>query len=172
MSDTSSNMGAQHQHQQQYDPAKPTAAFVGAAWLALVLGMSAYLIGLFNAEMLMIEKGYYFTLLLFGLFAAVSVQKAVRDRMEGVRVTNIYYGLSWFAVLAALSLTTIGLWNAKMALSEKGFYGMTLVLCLFAAVTVQKNVRDLEAAGGSSSASGGGAEEQRNWFGRGEGDGA
>jgi hypothetical protein len=34
-----------------------------------------------------------------------------------------------------------------MAASEKGFYAMSFVLSLFAAVTVQKNVRDL---GGSA----------------------
>ena len=33
-----------------------------------------------------------------------------------------------------------------MAPSEKGFYAMSFVLSLFAAVTVQKNVRDLGGA--------------------------
>ena len=37
----------------------------------------------------------------------------------------------------------VGLWNSRMAASEKGFYAMSFVLSLFAAVTVQKNVRDL-----------------------------
>lgn len=121
---------------------KPSAAFVGASWFALVLGASAYLIGLWNAQMQLNEKGYYFTLLLYGLFAAVSVQKSVRDRMEGIPVTNIYYGLSWFAVISALLLLFIGLWNATLALSEKGFYGMAYALSLFAAIAVQKNTRD------------------------------
>lgn len=121
---------------------KPSAAFIGASWLALMLGASAYLIGLWNAQMQLNEKGYYFTLLLYGLFAAVSVQKSVRDRMEGIPVTNIYYGLSWFAVISALLLLFIGLWNANLALSEKGFYGMAYALSLFAAIAVQKNTRD------------------------------
>lgn len=121
---------------------KPSAAFVGASWFALVLGASAYLIGLWNAQMQLNERGYYFTLLLYGLFAAVSVQKSVRDRMEGIPVTNIYYGLSWFAVISALLLLFIGLWNATLALSEKGFYGMAYALSLFAAIAVQKNTRD------------------------------
>ena len=46
------------------------------------------MIGLWNAELIFNEKAYYFTLLMFGLFAAVSVQKAVRDRDEGVPVTE------------------------------------------------------------------------------------
>jgi uncharacterized membrane protein YiaA len=121
---------------------KPSSAFVGAAWLALIIGVAMYLIGLFNATMALNEKGYYLTLLLYGLFAAVSVQKSTRDRMEGIPVTSMYFGLCWLSVLAALGLLTIGLINATIAPSEKGFYAMSFVLSLFAAITVQKNVRD------------------------------
>ncbi|MEH6414039.1 inner membrane protein YiaA [Pseudomonas sp. CGJS7] len=121
---------------------KPSAAFVGASWTALMLGALAYLIGLWNAQMQLNEKGYYLTLLLYGLFAAVSVQKSVRDRLEGIAVTNIYYGLAWFSLASALLLLFIGLWNAEMNFSEKGFYGMAYALSLFAAIAVQKNTRD------------------------------
>lgn len=124
-------------------PPKPSNAFVLASWAALLAGMIAYLIGLWNAGMALSEKGYYFTVLMYGLFAAVSLQKSVRDRLEGIPVTAIYFGLSWASVTLAISLLVIGLWNAGMALSEKGFYGMAFVLALFAAVTVQKNTRDL-----------------------------
>lgn len=126
---------------------RPTAAFVGASWGALVIGMAAYLIGLWNASMQLNEKGYYLVLLLYGLFAAISLQKSVRDRAEGVPVTGLYSGLCWFSVLAAIVLLTVGLWNATLAPSEKGFYAMSSALALFAVVAVQKNVRDVHAAG-------------------------
>ncbi|OEZ00025.1 MULTISPECIES: inner membrane protein YiaA [Stenotrophomonas] len=126
---------------------KPSPAFIAASWLALLLGALAYMVGLFNAEMVLNEKGYYFTLLLFGLFAAVSLQKSVRDRLEGIQVSGLYYALAWFALLAALLLLLVGLWNATLLLSEKGFYGMAFALALFGAVAVQKNTRDLMAAG-------------------------
>jgi uncharacterized membrane protein YiaA len=122
---------------------RPTAAFVGASWSALLIGGSAYLIGLWNAQMQLNEKGYYLTLLLFGLFAAVSLQKTVRDRAEGLPVTGIYVGLCWVSLIAAILLLTVGLWNATLAPSEKGYYAMSFVLSLFAVVAVQKNVRDL-----------------------------
>lgn len=124
-------------------PQKPTDAFVGASWFALLVGMVSFCVGLWNAEMMLNEKGYYFTILLFGLFSVISVQKAVRDRLEGIPVTNIYYGISWFTTLTSIVLLIIGLWNAELLLSEKGFYGMSFVLSLFAAVTVQKNIRDI-----------------------------
>src|SRR5262249_17780960 len=63
---------------------KPSAAFVGASWAVLLIGAVAYLIGLWNANMQLNEKGYYFTILMYGLFAAVSLQKSVRDRLEGI----------------------------------------------------------------------------------------
>ncbi len=125
---------------------RPTAAFVGASWLALLVGTTTYMIGLWNAQMLLNEKGYYFTLLMYGLFAAVSLQKSVRDRLEGINVTNIYFGLCWVSLLLAVLLLTVGLWNATLPSSEKGFYAMSFVLSLFASVAVQKNVRDSQQA--------------------------
>ena len=123
---------------------RPTPAFISAAWPALFIGMISYCVGLWNANMWLNEKGYYFTLLLFGLFSVVSVQKSVRDRQEGLPVTEAYYGISWFTTIAAILLLIIGLWNADMELSEKGFYGMSFTLSLFAAVAVQKNTRDIK----------------------------
>lgn len=41
--------------------------------------MGTYTIGLYNADMLLNEKGYYLAILLYGLFAAIAVQKNVRD---------------------------------------------------------------------------------------------
>lgn len=126
-----------NQSQQQ-----PSAAFIAASWIALLAGMTSYNVGLWNAPMMLNEKGYYFTVLMYGLFSAVSVQKSVRDRMEGIPVTNLYYGISWFSTLLAILLLIIGLWNATITMSEKGFYGMSFVLSLFAAIAVQKNTRD------------------------------
>lgn len=127
---------------------EPTSAFKGASWAALMIGVVAYLIGLFNATTMELnEKGYYFAVLVFGLYAAVSLQKAVRDKEEGIPVTSIYFGISWMALIIAVLLIGIGLYNAEsIVLSEKGFYGMAFVLSLFAAVTVQKNIRDTQKA--------------------------
>ena len=124
---------------------RPTAAFVGASWGALLIGAFAFLWGLWNAQMQLNEKGYYLTLLLYGLFAAISLQKSVRDRSEGIHVTGLYFSVCLFSLSAVIALLTIGLWNATLQPSEKGFYAMSFVLSLFAVVAVQKNVRDLGA---------------------------
>ncbi|MET4105305.1 inner membrane protein YiaA [Hymenobacter sp. UYP22] len=122
--------------------AKPSNAFIAASWFALLAGMAAFVIGLWNAQMQLNEKGYYFTVLMYGLFSGISLQKSVRDQLEGIPVTGIYYGLSWFSTILAIALLTVGLWNATLLLSEKGFYAMAFLLSLFGAVAVQKNTRD------------------------------
>jgi len=125
---------------------KPSNAFVAASWIALGAGMAGFLIGLWRAEMPLNEKGYYFTILMYGLFSVVSVQKSVRDRLESVPVTDIYYGLSWFSTILSIILLVVGLWNATLLPSEKGFYAFAFMLALFGAVAVQKNVRDSQQA--------------------------
>lgn len=124
---------------------KPSAAFIAASWIALGTGMIGYLIGLFRADMLLNEKGYYFTVLMFGLFAVVSLQKSVRDRLENIPVTDLYYGICWFATILSIVLLIVGLWNATLLASEKGFYAFSFLLTIFGAITVQKNTRDSQA---------------------------
>jgi len=122
---------------------RPTGAFIAASWTALVVGVATYMAGLWNANMQLNEKGYYFTVLMYGLFSAVSLQKSVRDRLEGIPVTGIYYTLCWASLALSLGLLGVGLWNAALSQSEKGFYAMAFFLSLFAAVAAQKNVRDV-----------------------------
>jgi uncharacterized membrane protein YiaA len=66
--------------------------------------------------------------------------------MENIPVTNLYYGIAWFTTILSVVLLTVGLWNADLERSEKGFYAMSFVLSLFAAIAVQKNTRDIKAA--------------------------
>ena len=125
-------------------PLRPSVPFVAASWIAFLTGAIAFMVGLTNAKMMLNEQGYYLTVLLFSLYATVSLSKTIRDRDEGHPVTPLYLGMSWAALAAAVTLLVVGLYNAdSLALSEKGFYGMSFVLGLFGAICVQKNVRDL-----------------------------
>ncbi|MDI3319716.1 inner membrane protein YiaA [Pinibacter soli] len=125
---------------------KPSIAFVSASWVALFIGVLGFNIGLWNSGMQLNEKGYYFTVLMYALFSAVSVQKCVRDKLENIPVTEIYYGLSWFSILLTMVLLIVGLWNATLLPSEKGFYAFAFLLSVFGAIAVQKNTRDAKAA--------------------------
>jgi uncharacterized membrane protein YiaA len=122
---------------------KPTAAFVMVSWGCFILGVGTYLLGLWHSTMELNEKGYYFSLLLFSLFSAISLQKNVRDNQEGIKVTSMYMMSSRIALISAIVLFFIGLKNAELLLSEKGFFAMAFVLSLFAVITIQKNIRDI-----------------------------
>ncbi|HHA3402502.1 TPA: YiaA/YiaB family inner membrane protein [Salmonella enterica subsp. salamae serovar 1,4,12,[27]:b:[e,n,x]] len=50
--------------------------------------------------------------------------------------------VSWIALIGGIVAYLVGLWNATLLLSEKGFYGLAFFLSLFGAVAVQKNIRD------------------------------
>lgn len=121
---------------------KPSKAFIGASYAALGLGMLSFLIGLWNAGMPLNEKGYYFSVLMFGSFSVVALQKTIRDKLENIQTTNAFLGICWAGTGISLALLVIGLWNADIVLSEKGFYGISYILTIFSAITVQKNTRD------------------------------
>jgi uncharacterized membrane protein YiaA len=122
---------------------RPTSAFIAASWVALFAGGAGFMIGLWNANMPLHEKGYYLVILLYGLFSAASLQKTVRDQLEEIPVTAIYYGLCWASMAVCIVLLLISLWNADLSMSEKGFYIMSFLLSLFGVVATQKNIRDL-----------------------------
>ena len=122
---------------------RPTVAYVGASWAALAIGTAAYGLGLWNAEMALNEKGYYLAIFILALFSAITLQKTVRDKQESIPVTGVFVVITWAAFLSAIALLTVGLFNAELLLSEKGFYGMAFTLSVFAIITVQKNIRDL-----------------------------
>ena len=121
---------------------KTSNAFIAASWVALGVGMIGFLVGLWRSNMLLNEKGYYLTVLLFGLFSVVSLQKSVRDKLEGLPTTDIYYGICWFGTILSVVLLIVGLWNATLLPSEKGFYAFAFLLGIFGALAVQKNTRD------------------------------
>lgn len=122
---------------------RPTPAYLSATWAALAIGVCGYLLGLWNADIMLNEKGYYFAIFILALFSSVTLQKTVRDKQEGLPATKVFVGMCWAAFFSSIALLGIGLFNAEMALSEKGFYVMAFILSLFSIVTVQKNVRDL-----------------------------
>ena len=125
---------------------RPSSAFIGVSWTALLIGTVVYLMGLWNSTMALNEKGYYFVLLMYGMFATVSLQESVRDRLEGLRVSNQYYAIAWASVGICVVLLGFSLVRATLEMSEKGFFAMAYLMCLFGVTAVQKNTRDMVLA--------------------------
>jgi len=123
---------------------KPSKSFSIMAWLVLVTGFVTFNIGLLNSGLELSEKGYYFIVMLYGLFSALTVQKSTRDKHEKLPVSDLYLGISWAATIVAVILLVVGLTIADLELSEKGFFGMDFIVSMFAIIVVQKNVRDTQ----------------------------
>lgn len=54
-------------------------AFSIVSWVAPLGGIVVYLLGLWNATLLLNEKGFYGLAFFFSLFGTVAVQKNIRD---------------------------------------------------------------------------------------------
>lgn len=123
---------------------KPTSAFVGAGWLALGIFAITYLVALWRMGVPETETYFFVTVFAFGLFGVVSVVKSVRDREDGVPVTGIFYGLSWVAAGAPALIMAWYLWQVSLLNElQRGLLFLTFMAAIFAAIVVQKNIRDM-----------------------------
>lgn len=126
------------------DAIRPSSAYISGTYAVLAIGSLGFCMGLWNADMALSEKGYYFISLLFGMFAAVSLQRVTRDKAEGLPISGAYVSTCYAALAIALGAICVGLWNADLLLSEKGFYAVSFILAMFSAITMQKNLRDVQ----------------------------
>lgn len=122
---------------------KPTGAFVGASWAALVLGASVYTVSFLLVDVEPLERGFLLGAFFFGIVGPIGVQKLVRDRHEGVSVTSLGLGVSWFGPVIGIAMLAWGLWNSGRPPSESGLFGMAFAMTVFANMVVQKNTSDL-----------------------------
>lgn len=125
-------------------PRKPTVAFVGAAWAALVVAILTYSVAVWRMPLTADQRWFYGVLLAFGLFGVVAVVKSVRDREDGIPVTPLFYGLSWVAALGPLAVIVIYLLNSPADELQRGFLFLAYMFAVFATVVVQRNTRDLD----------------------------
>ena len=77
--------------------------------------------------------------------------KGLKMNVQYQKPSSAFVGASWFSVVLSIALLLIGLFNAELLSSEKGFYGMSFLMALFGAVAVQKNIRDIESVDRSQS---------------------
>ena len=77
-------------------------------------------------------------------------------KLQVQRPTGAFIAASWAALFVGGLTYLVGLWNATLNSSEKGFYAMSFLLSLFGAMAVLKNVRDVALLGDEVPAQGAG----------------
>jgi uncharacterized membrane protein YiaA len=59
-----------------------TAAFTFLAWASFILALSFLIVGIWNTDWPLVEKGYYAGCFLWGISSAFVLAKVVRDNEE------------------------------------------------------------------------------------------
>ena len=127
----------------EFNGFKPSPIFQSISMGAFIFSNVVFAIGLYNAQLALSEKGFYIAVIVLGLFSVVTVQKSIRDKIEGIEVHKMFFNLGFFAVAVAIGLMIVGLFNAVLPLNEKGFFAVTFVMSLFSSIVLQKNFRDM-----------------------------
>lgn len=115
-----------------------------ATILACLIGFGSFLVGLYNSNMTLSEQGYYGVLLVYSVFSSISLQKTVTEIDLGISVSKFYQNICIFSIILALLLFIIGLFNADLLKSEKGFYLMSYILTMFTSLYIQKQLSGKE----------------------------
>lgn len=115
-----------------------------ATILACLIGFGSFLVGLYNSNMTLSEQGYYGILLIYSVFSSISLQKTIAEIDSGISVSKFYQNICIFSIVLALLLFIIGLFNADLLKSEKGFYLMSYILTVFTSLYIQKHLNGKE----------------------------
>lgn len=57
-----------------------------ATWGVVVIGLLSYCIGLWNSSMELNEKGYYFSILLMGIYAVIFYRKLLEIKLKMLKL--------------------------------------------------------------------------------------
>lgn len=127
----------------------PTGAWQGVSWFAFGLGAVVFLYSVWYAPGITVGERYFlYTAALFSLYGCVGVSKVVRDRVEGIPVTPLFYGLSFVAAIAPFVLVAYNMvFDSTLPATTRALLGMAYALTAYATLGIAKNERDKACAG-------------------------
>lgn len=123
-----------------------TKEFYFLTWVAFIVSFSFTLIAIWNTEWMLVEKGFYTSVIGWITFSAFTLTKTIRDRYEGIKVTTEYTFLAWVSIVASFSVGIISIWNTEWMLVEKGYYWMGIMFITFSSFALSKETRDRQDA--------------------------
>jgi uncharacterized membrane protein YiaA len=99
-------------------------------WILFLSGALIYVIGLWRACPLLSGKGYFFGVLMTGMFVTYAYQRAVNLNQNDERFASVCQ----MVVLITVGLLLVGVWNAPVSSLEKGLYPVAFIICLLGQV--------------------------------------
>lgn len=100
------------------------------SWLALIVSVSFFVVGVLNSDWVRMEKGYYIMVILWAGFSIFFAIKFSFDREDGKQTGSAYIIGGWTSSLLAIGWGMVSVYNTTWELYLKGyFWGMTLFIC-------------------------------------------
>ena len=99
-------------------------------WMLFLSGILTYSIGLWRACPLLSGKGYFFGVLMTGMFVTYVYQRAENLDQSDERLTSVCQ----MVTLITVGLLLVGVWNAPLSPLEKGLYPVAFIICLLGQV--------------------------------------
>ena len=99
-------------------------------WMLFLSGILTYSIGLWRACPLLSGKGYFFGVLMTGMFVTYVYQRAVNLNQSDERFASVCQ----MVTLITIGLLLVGVWNAPLSPLEKGLHPVAFIICLLGQV--------------------------------------
>ena len=104
-------------------------------WILFLSGILTYSIGLWRACPLLSGKGYFFGVLMTGMFVTYAYQRAVNLNQNDERFASVCQ----MVALITAGLLLVGVWNAPLAPFEIGLYPAAFFVCLMGQFLLQRS---------------------------------
>ena len=108
-------------------------------WMLFLSGALIYVIGFWRACPLLSGKGYFFGVLMTGMFVTYVYQRAENLDQSDERLTSVCQ----MVTLITVGLLLVGVWNAPLSPLEKGLYPMAFIVCLLGQVLLMRSAEYL-----------------------------
>lgn len=106
-------------------------------WIYFLSGALIYVIGLWQACPLLSGKGYFFGVLMTGMFVTYAYQHAKNYEQSDERFVSVCR----MVALITVGLLLVGVWNAPLLPLEIGVYPVAFFMCLAGEISLMRPLK-------------------------------
>ena len=104
-------------------------------WILFLSGALIYVIGFWQACPLLSGKGYFFGVLMAGMFMTYVYQRGENLNQSDERFASVCQ----MVALITIGLLLVGVWNAPLAPIEKALYPAAFFICLWGQILLLRS---------------------------------